>query len=462
MSHLRATPTDPTAEPGVRSEVDRTIGRGIDRRRFLQALIASPILYGLVTACGSVTGDNVQSLRSDQTRAAGGDPAVAAAALNAFGNDLFTVLAADTDGTNNNVVYSPTSIAIALAMVLGGAAGGTRSEMASVLHVGDVGATNLDAQIETFHSSMNSLVTALSQRSHRDRSGGREGRPAEVQLDIASSLWGQSGVEWKPAFLDLLAEQYGAGLGVVNFADDPGGAADAINTWVADATNQMIDDLVDETSLTEATRLVLANAVYLKATWLSPFEPESTSDADFTTGSGDVVSVPTMNMSDRFRAAETDTWQAVELPYSFNQLSMVIAVGAGPTEPDAPQLAEVVSEIDDRDVVLSLPKFNLTSRLSLAKILEQLGMSSAFGAGADFSAMTNEQLFISEIVHEARINVDEDGTEAAAATSNEMSGAIEREDEPLTITIDRPFTFWLRDRVTGAVIFTGRVNDPRQ
>ncbi|CAM9991681.1 unnamed protein product, partial [Phaeothamnion confervicola] len=360
------------------------------------------------------------------------------ASINAFGLDLLARL---TAGPAANVVFSPTSIGIALAMTAVGARGLTLEEMKRVLHA--------DAAAP-FDRSMNAMGAALEGRSRTDERGA-------VTLEIANSLWGQRGTGFEPPFLDTLATEYGAGLQLVDYRADAEGARTKINAWVDEATNERIPELLAPGVLNADSRLTLVNAVYLKANWAEVFDAQRTAPAPFQLADGTTVDVPMMHLQRHFGYAEGDGWQAVELPYVFGELAMTVVVGDG-------DLDGAINALADHEVILSFPKFDIETSTSLAEVLGALGMPTAFTDSADFTGMTtDEPLHISDVIHQANITVDEEGTEAAAATAVVMTaGAAPAPGEPVTMVVDRPFTFALRDVPTGAVVFLGRVGDPSQ
>ncbi len=345
---------------------------------------------------------------------------------------------------------------VALAMTYAGASGSTAEEMAGVL--GD----ELDA--EAFHSAMNALDQALESRN-RDATS-QEG---SVELSIVNSLWGQQGYEFREAFLDLLALDYGAGMRVVDFVDPEAReqARAAINDWVAGETNDRIEELIQPGVLDDLVRLVLINAVYLNAAWAMPFLEESTADGEFSLLDGSTVQVPMMRQSGSLRYATGDGWQAVELPYAGRDLAMLVIVpdqegSFADVESDLPNglLDRVVYGLSFEQVVLALPKFEIRTQAGLVPMLQAMGLTEATGTSADFSGMTGApDLFISDIVHEAWISADEAGTEAAAATAVMMSLTAAPISE-IDMTVDRPFLFVLRDVETGSILFMGRVLDP--
>lgn len=380
----------------------------------------------------------------------------AADSLQAFGVDLYELLAAQAG--NGNLVFSPSSIVTALAMTYAGAAGTTADEMAKVLHFALEG--------DALHQAFNSLDTTLESRSFEQKSP--EGKVEGVLIKTANSLWGQKDTVFEQIFLDTLAANYGAGIRLVDYRTAAEEARKAINAWVAGETDDKITDLVPEGALDAMTRLVLVNAVYLDATWAAQFDPKLTADRPFTTLAGDRVDVPMMLQQYPFLYGSGDGWQAVELPYVGDQVAMLVIV------PDEGRFSEVegtvaaglISEAaaslaPGTEVTLTIPKFEFRTQAGLKSALAALGMTTAFDpSSADFSGMTREEaLFISDVIHEAYIAVDEEGTEAAAATAVVMRTAA-MPPEVVELTIDRPFLFTLRDRETGALLFLGRVTDP--
>ncbi len=356
-----------------------------------------------------------------------------------------------------NLFFSPYSISSALAMATAGARGTTEEQMADALHF------TLDPS--ALHPCINWLDLELNGR-------GEIGPPYEgegFQLSVVNAVWGQQGYPFLDSYLDLLAVNYGAALRLVDFLDNPNGSRLTINDWVSDQTNARIQDLLPPGSVTSDTRLVLTNAIYFLAPWLTPFDEELTQNETFTLLSGEAVSVPMMHLEEpaSLAYAEWEGGVAVELPYNGEELSMVVLF------PDAGQFqafeqsltAEhyegIVSTLESRRVDLGFPKFEFTYDVSLVEPLTALGMSDAFLPGiADFSGIDGSRnLFISDVLHKAFVSVDEAGTEAAAATAvifefTAIPGA------PVTLTVDRPFLFVIRDVPTGTILFIGRVVAP--
>ena len=405
------------------------------------------------------SGDEIQLAMSDTARltpaASQADTLSTAASLQAFGVDLYRLLA--TDAGDGNLVFSPSSIVTALAMTYAGAAGSTAEEMATVLHFALEG--------DALHQALNSLDTALESRSFQQKNP--DGKEEGVLIKTANSLWGQKDTVFEQIFLDTLAANYGAGIRLVDYQTEAEEARQAINAWVADETNEKITDLIPEGALDALTRLVLVNAIYLDATWRSQFDPQLTFDGSFTTLGGDSVTTPMMNQQTRFPYASGDGWQAVDLPYVGEQVAMTLIVpGEGRFDEVEDRLVgglidEVVGSLGEGpEVDLTMPKFEFRTQAGLNEALTTLGMGAAFDPEvADFSGMTKqESLFISDVIHEAYIAVDEEGTEAAAATAVIME--LTAMPQVVELYIDRPFLFALRDLETGALLFLGRVADP--
>jgi serpin B len=288
----------------------------------------------------------------------------------------------------------------------------------------------------------------------------------DFQLRIANALWGQKGHSFLEAFLDVLAVNYGAGLRLLDFATDPEGARRAINDWVSQQTQERIKDLIPQGGVDAATRLVLANAIYFNGKWAHPFDTSRTRDGIFHTLDGREMPVPMMRMPEPegLPYLSGDGYQAVELPYQGEEMSMLIlAPDEGRFEEfqadlDAQFLQTMVEGFAPRQVYLTLPKFSYESEFSLVQTLAAMGMPDAFGA-ADFSGMDGTQnLFISDVFHKAFVAVDEAGTEAAAATAVVIGESLPSVE--VELTIDRPFVFLVHDRETGSILFLGQVVDP--
>ncbi len=368
----------------------------------------------------------------------------------AFALELYQVLRKD----HENLFYSPYSISVALALAYAGARGETAQQMADAMHY--------TLSQERLHAAFNALDQALASRGE-----GAMGKDGEgFQLHVANAIWGQQDYSFLDAYLDVLALNYGAGLRLVDFVKAPEEARVTINDWVSEQTENKIEDLIPAGAIDALTRLVLTNAIYFNAAWAKPFDEKRTEDGTFRLLDGSKATVPMMKQVESLGYAMGKGYQAVELPYDGNELSMVILVPDegqfGPFEDalDADRLEAIVQDLRYVQVALSMPKFKIESSLSLADALAAMGMPAAFSNDADFSGMTgNHDLAISDVVHKAFVSVDESGTEAAAATAVIMK-LTAMPAEPLTVTIDRPFIFAIRDMQTGSLLFVGRVVDP--
>jgi serpin B len=425
-------------------------------KKHLYALFAILIIPALLLAAcgpGKVAESKLERVLNPDVAASDMEQLVAG--NTAFAFDLYQAVRS-SDG---NMVYSPYGISLAFAMAYGGACGETASQMADTLHYTLSG--------DQFHPAFNALDLDLARRP--DQATGVDEKE-RFQLSIANSLWGQDGWPFLPEYLNLLATNYGAGIHLVDFQNSPESARRQINAWVSDATQKRIQDIIPPGMLDPSTRLTLANAIYFKATWENEFDPNETSDEPFHLLDGETVSVPMMGMEtgEEFAYAAGDGWQAVALPYKGGLTEMVIIVpDAGNFEAfestlTADRYNEILTALESQKVVLSMPKFTFETRYGLSDTLIQMGMQDAFDPTlADFSGMDGQHmLYIGEALHKAFIAVDEKGTKAAATTIVLMqAGAML--PEGVTLTIDRPFFYVIRDIPTGAILFMGRVVDPR-
>jgi serpin B len=371
-----------------------------------------------------------------------------------FAFDLFETLADD-----GNLFVSPYSVSVALAMTYAGARGETETEMEETLRFG------LDQ--EELHPAFNALAVELGERSEAEVDDD-EGDP--FALHAVNALWGLEGYPYREAYLETVERNYGAGFNEVDFRDDPEGAREAINAWVAEHTEDRIDDLLPEGSIDELVRLVLTNAIYFQATWAKTFSEDRTEEASFTALSGETSTVPMMRQSESFPYAAVDGTQVVELPYVGEEVSMVVVLPPeGEFEAfeegfDADRYTELVSALEDREGRIELPRFEFESSVALQEALEALGMPIAFDEHeADFDGMIDleaagENVYIDDVYHDSYVAVDEEGTEAAAATAVVMRAESAPAD-PFEMVVDRPFLFAIRDRPTGTVLFLGRVLD---
>jgi serpin B len=394
------------------------------------------------------------TLAQDATPAAGAGPAPVAALV--AGNTAFALalLGQLREKATGNLLFSPYSVSLALAMTYAGAEGETAAQIAEALDftmpapaLGDAFAA-LDADLVA-------------------RGAGEDGDGA---LRIANALWGERSYPFSEAHRAEVAGDYGAGLELVDFTSAPEAARAEINGWVAEQTEDRIVDIVPPGVISPATRLVLANAIYFYGPWRNTFEPAGTGDDTFHRLDGEVT-VPFMVQQETFPYAQGDGFQAIELPYEQEGFAMIILLpDTGTYEAfeaglDAAALDTAIAGLGWTEMVLHLPKFEFDSGESLADALMALGMTDAFDPGtADFGRMVEgtpaEPLAIGDVLHKAFISVDEDGTEAAAATVVMGVGAAAPPAEPVEVRVDRPFLFAIRDTVTGTLLFLGRVLDP--
>lgn len=365
---------------------------------------------------------------------------------NQFALDLYQQLRSE----EGNLFFSPSSISIALAMTYAGAAGETEAEMADTLH--------FDTPKEQLHAGMKAMQAFWTTK---DESGG-------IRLDLANRLWGQESYEFLPPFLQVTRDYYGAELARLDFLR-PVEASKTINQWVEEQTESKITNLISPDALSPETRLLLTNAVYFHGNWSWPFDKDQTTDEEFHVSPADEIKVPMMHRSEELRYGAVDDLQILELPYGNGSLSMVVLL---PKKIDG--LADLEAKMSfqnlqrwtgsvkhEDEVQVHLPKFKTTSQFDLSDTLKKMGMASAFDRiEADFSQMTPDRdLHISAVIHKAFVDVNEEGTVAAAATGviMAMRGALA---EPPVFRADHPFVFMIRDNRNGAILFLGRITNP--
>ena len=371
---------------------------------------------------------------------------------NAFALDLYQVLS----NGEGNLFYSPFSISQALAMTLAGAKGETERQMADTLQY--------ELSQDRLHTAFNALDRELASRGKSPR----DEDDHYFQLNVANATWGQQDYEFLTGFLDVLAENYGAGLRPLDFAGAPEEVRVRINDWISGETEEKIRDLLPPGAVDSRTRLVLTNAVYFNASWTWPFDKQLTQERPFHLPEGGRVEAPMMSETskDFYGYAKGGGYQAVDVPYSLGEMSMTILLPDEGTFQEfedslnAEALDRILDGIEIDYVTLTMPLFKFESQFDLGETLAEMGMPDAFGADADFSGMTGtRELRISKVVHKAFVSVDERGTEAAAATAVVVptSGPTK---EPIPVTVDRPFIILIRDRATGTLLFLGRVMNP--
>ncbi len=370
-----------------------------------------------------------------------------------FGFDLYDVITEE----GKNLFYSPYSISIALSMTYAGARGNTETQIADTMR--------FTLSQEKLHPAFNALDLALESRG--EGAAGKDGEG--FRLNVANSTWGQMGYGFLPDFLDDLAVNYGAGMRLVDFIGATEECRLYINRWVEVETEERIKDLLAEGVLTVDTRMVLVNAIYFNAAWKYPFVEDATHPDEFHPLEGGPLTVSMMEQTEELTYYGGDGFQAVELPYDGDELSMVIMLpDAGQFEVfennlDAGRIDTVVAGLSAREVHLTMPKFEYEAQFGLKPTLKAMGMIDAFMPGvADLSGMDGTRfLFVDDVIHKAFVAVDEAGTEAAAATAV-IIGFTSAPDpsQIVEFKVDRPFVFFIRDIQTGAILFVGRVMNP--
>lgn len=365
---------------------------------------------------------------------------------NQFAFDLYKTIKSNSD----NAFYSPFSISVALGMTVEGAKNTTRKEMLKTMHLPE------DDLIR--QAGFRSLLTAINAPDK------------QYKLSTANSIWVQSGMTLKPEFETSLINNFKGGLNSLNFKVEGENCRVPINDWVANNTNQKIIDLIPEKSINKFTRMVLTNAIYFKGQWKKEFSKELTSDQYFHLIDQKSVVVPMMqSLKSDHKYLKTENAAILEIPYKNDELSMVLILpdpgkfSAVETAMSEAQFEIWQKQMTNQTVDVTIPKFKFRQKLMLSQKLKEMGMEQAFTDLADFSGMTkDEPLKISEVIHEAFIEVNEEGTEAAAATAVIMvrTESKEFEDQTLQFRADRPFIFILKHKSKGSILFMGRVMNP--
>jgi len=397
------------------------------------------------------------------------DSAIASSAVNGLGIELYGKLAK----ADANLCISPLSIQTALVMAYAGADGQTRQEMAKVLgYAADDKALN--GSFSALAASLDKMCNASAERVKQSKQYGSKSDP--IVLTIANRLFGEKGYAFRPPFLDLLSGIYRSPLEEMDFAGNPEKARAHINGWVEDQTKKRIRDLIPKDGVSKTTRLVLANALYLKAPWEKEFNEHGTNSEPFHIHGKEPADAPTMIGKLWARYSKEGGYTALALPYAGGDLQFVIllpekADGLGGLESKlSSSMFAKCAAMPEQEVIVHLPKFKLeSSSIPLGAELRALGMKTAFDSpvgSANFDRMAprrpDDYLFISEVFHKTFIAVDEHGTEAAAATAVVMAaGAAMRATPPPEVRVDHPFIFAIQHVGSGACLFLGRVSDPR-
>ncbi|MBI4870845.1 MAG: serpin family protein [Candidatus Riflebacteria bacterium] len=368
--------------------------------------------------------------------------------MNAFAADMYVRMSS----VPGNLFFSPTSLSFAMGMPYGGARSTTASQIA-----------------RTFHYPGNAVATgqAMAALTRDLRTSGVQ---SGILLNVANSVWLQKGFGVMPAFSSLVRSYFGSGLLAVDFARATEAARQTINAWVERQTNKKIRNLIPAGVLTRQTHLVLANALYFKAAWSSRFYKEATSREPFFLGQKTKTTASMMTQTGQFPYAETPHWQMLEMPYLGERFSMVVLLpkkvdGLAALEKDINwnNLAGSMARLEPRRVEVHFPKFRVETTYSLKQALSNMGMPAAFnGSLADFSGITGRRnLVIDAVLHKAFADVNEEGTEAAAATAITcITTGIPDQEEPAVFRADRPFLFLIRDKPTGCILFMGRLARP--
>jgi serpin B len=389
-------------------------------------------------------------LLSDKARAEpSGDAGLLGDATLAFGAELFAALAAEND--DENVIISPTSVAIALAMLEPGAVGEARRQLQELLRIDDA---------DAFHAAMNALEQSLEAREVRAHNEGED--PGDVVVRIANAAYLQQGYPFEEPYLDTIGTHYGPVVYAVDFEPDPDAVAHEINRFVADATRDRIAELLKDGDLRPETVFALVNALYLKASWLSPFDKSATRDEPFTRLDGREVTVPMMH--DRSDAsARGDGWIAAQKRYVGDLAVQFILPDEGRFDDVAADLPRVVAAFNDNrtaGATLAVPRFETRFGAQLTPILKALGLTAPYLEGNLTGMADDPRLVLDVVAHQTFVAMDEEGTEAAAATVATGYPTSAPAEPPVPVVLDRPFLFRIFDVQTGATLFLGRVLDP--
>jgi serpin B len=372
------------------------------------------------------------------------------------GNNAFAVgLYGHLSTEPGNLFFSPESISTAFAMAYAGAHGQTATEMQRVFH--------FDLPSDALHPAMGALLKGMNATN------------PNYELRVADALWAQQDASFLPSYTNLMQTDYGAAFHRVDFKTSANAIRNTINQWVEQQTDDKIQNLIGPGVLTPLTRLVLTNAIYFKGTWQNPFQASATQDEDFHLTATQTAKTPMMHRTGGYLYFDGGTFQELQMPYAGDTLAMVIflpketaGLAALEQQLTAGAVHDWIGKLEPaRKVILTLPRFKMTQPLELSRTLAAMGMPQAFSSAADFSGMTGKPEFsISAAIHKAFIDVNEKGTEAAAATAVAMTAAAMRmpaqEPPPIVFRADHPFLFVIRDTGSGAILFMGRVEDPRK
>lgn len=398
------------------------------------------------------------------------DPATLSVGNREFALAAFQRLITAEDA-DDNLLISPHSILSALAMVYAGAEGETRRQMREVLRFA--------LEEPALHQAFQTLDQVLAERAQVERDDDDDDARG-FELSVVNRLWGHHDYEFLSDYLDRVERYYGAGIERVDFESDPNAARLQINAWVEEQTRERIQDLLPSGALNEDTRMVLVNAIYFLASWQDAFEEEQTRTEPFQRLDGSSVDARLMHRTGRYPVHVGADTLAVSIPYLGGKVSLLALM---PASADADfdtwqatlnreQFDAAVAGLETKRVALAFPRFTSDSGFRLARLLRQMGMLDAFSrTTANFERMTGigpgvvgRSLYIDEVFHKTFIDLDEAGTEAAAATAVVMMRltALPVEEDPLTVRFDRPFIYAIYDHPTDTILFLGRLLDPVQ
>jgi serpin B len=421
----------------------------MDKRVIVTGSLAALILV-CILACGCTT----TSLPTEEEQPSPADTEVVVEANNRFACDLYQRLSDEERNEGENIFFSPYSISTALALTYEGAAGETADEIRAVFYFPEN------------RSALREGSKALIDDVNRGDSA--------YTLRTANALWAEKTHPFLPGYISVAEDYYGAEVENLDFINAPDASRQTINRWVEDQTEDLIRDLIPEGAINSLTRLVITNAVYFKGTWVLQFDENLTSKSAFTTARGETVTVQMMQRTDeeaRYPYAETDDLQILKMPYEHGgtkSLSMLVLlpetndIRAAEEALGTPELSEAIAGMEEERVMVYFPKFTLECDYLLTDTLPAMGMPTAFGSSADFSGLDGTpELFITDVIHKAFIEVNEEGTEAAAATAVVLGKGVAIEEDPVPVfRADHPFVFMIIDDENGNVLFMGRIAEP--
>ncbi|HDR73720.1 MAG TPA: serpin family protein [Methanoculleus sp.] len=417
-------------------------------------VIVTGTLSVLVLLCILSCGCTTTSLPAEEEQPSPANTGAVVEANNRFAWDLYHALETDEGNAGKNIFFSPHSISTALALTYEGAEGETADEIRSVLYFPE----NKSALREGYKA----LIAEVNRGD------------SAYTLRTANAIWAEKTHPFLPGYLSVAEDYYGAEVENLNFISAPEESRLTINGWVEDRTEEKIKNLIPAGAITSLTRLVITNAVYFKGTWVLQFDESLTTESAFTTAGGETVTVEMMQRTGedaRYNYTETETLQILKMPYEHDgtgSLSMLVLlpkendIGVAEKALGAQELAEAIAEMEETRVDVYFPKFSLECDYMLTDTLPAMGMPTAFGPGADFSGLDGtRELFISDVIHKAFVEVNEEGTEAAAATAVVFGKGAAIEEDPVPVfRADHPFVFMIVDDEHDTVLFMGRVADP--